>query len=585
MHKIIVLLASLSVICCSDAFAWTPESNITPTNTYWLNSTAIAADSNNVVHLIYAKSVDSLLWEICDRYQTANGFSAEQAISPLNIKEPVASIVAGSSGKLFLISLGMGGTWDTYTVFFREWNGSAWSSALQLSDGTSACDSPAIAVDSSGSLHVVWSQVKTGNGGDIMYRKRTAAGQWGAAVNLTANNPGTSFGSVSPDIACDYSGNGVHIVWQDDYLSNGFQTYYMKSTDSGSTWPTQGGWILLSSANSEKDPHVVVDRTNNVHTFWMDASGLIYRRTTTGQWGSPIALGAITYMESAVDSSNTVHILYSSCATGTSEIYHDTLTATGLSGKNELISSGANTCKTASGSLTIDKNNTISIAWQELKDSFSANPGIYFSKSAGTIAPATTSVSDLRSQPDGSTVSLDSKLVTAAFGGCFYIEETNRAAGIKVLSNDAMAVGNMVSFTGTLETIGGERQITVTGNVTVISTDNPVPGPLAWNVRAIGGATLQNSPGISQPYGLNNIGLLGRVAGKITGTGFICFYVDDGSNIPADEGFTGVKVISDKPVQTGQTVIVTGISSVAINSSSQPIRQLKTRNQSDVQIL
>jgi D-arabinose 1-dehydrogenase-like Zn-dependent alcohol dehydrogenase len=85
---------------------------------------------------------------------------------------------------------------------------------------------------------------------------------------------------------------------------------------------------------------------------------------------------------------------------------------------------------------------------------------------------------------------------------------------------------------------------------------------------------------------LNNVGLLGRVAGKVVGIDEgVAFYLDDGSCTLSDKGFTGVKVISEKPVAKGQSVVVTGISSVGINDDGLAIRVLKTRGPEDVLIL
>ena len=61
-----------------------------------------------------------------------------------------------------------------------------------------------------------------------------------------------------------------------------------------------------------------------------------------------------------------------------------------------------------------------------------------------------------------SYVGMVSKTVTAIYSGCFYIEETDRYAGIKVVPIEmpgGLAVGNVVDVGGIVQTLNGERRI------------------------------------------------------------------------------------------------------------------------------
>lgn len=1031
--NVLLTLAVLLVGGC--ACAWTPEENQTPGNSQWLTESSVAVDSGGGVHVVYVREISSSYWKLVHRYKPSGGvFGPEQDVTPLGIKEPQARIISGPSNRVYALSVGRGGSWSEYTIFFREWNGSSWSTATQISDGASYCTSARAALDSSGSIHVVWQQTKTGGAGDIMYRKRTG-GTWGSIKNITANGPGTSYGSVDPDIACDYSGSGVHVVWHDDFLNNGFQAYYAKSTDGGATWPGQAGWYQLSTGDYGKGPSVVVDRSNNVHCFWVDRFGgsanlLGYRKNTAGTWGAAVNLGSKAFERGCVDSNNVVHVIYSSATTGHTEMYHDWVSGNGLSGANENVSTGDNTCKAASGAIAVDAGNVLHCAWQERKGDCSLGPYILYSKGvystppsavtsftataasnsqinlawhnpsnanfAGTVIryrfdtyptgpydgnqlcvrpaapnsndsfshtglqsgqyvyygafayntdsiygpgatagartasqyndhgdigsggrpfalaasangiiytgtdgsdtvrgtfgkfvhpngpwtnlnipytgrvlslmvhssgkvygcqgsggaagteddggvfwrydpasgaytqiyydpakqvqgeitegpftevwfadgnlnvlryspwvatsasnpwnfgkpagltqslvggmevvpdgsklyacwiqntapfdlfklntangawtritlPATLNteyacgrlftandgyiyghttraeghifridpktdlvtdlgsqfpagswganskhcvgggwapngrlyygtsqdssgnahmfyfdrglpagsnngstdngvlpvdtkdihsavyyggrvylgvrqdantprlwsfdvagtaasprVSDLRSMANGTSVTLNCKVVTAGFGDHFYIEEPDRTAGIKIASGAPATTGNMVSVTGTLAVVDGERQIDPT-SVAVYSSGNGVPDPLGWVVRSVGGGPKGYVPGVYDGCGLNNVGLLGRVAGVVSGLGSGgWFYLDDGSNTLADEGFSGIKVLSGKVVHIGQRVIVTGISSVDENLDGAAVRQIKPRSDGDIQVL
>lgn len=61
---------------------------------------------------------------------------------------------------------------------------------------------------------------------------------------------------------------------------------------------------------------------------------------------------------------------------------------------------------------------------------------------------------------DGATMTLKSVTVTAPFLGYFYVEDSNRRSGIRVVSTATVHEGDVVDVTGTLTTIDGERRIT-----------------------------------------------------------------------------------------------------------------------------
>jgi hypothetical protein len=81
---------------------------------------------------------------------------------------------------------------------------------------------PAIAVDSSNQIHLVW-QDKTPGFGEIYYKKSTDGGvTWSANQRLTQ----TAGNSYVPAMAIDLAGL-LNIVWQDDTPGNA-EIYYEK---------------------------------------------------------------------------------------------------------------------------------------------------------------------------------------------------------------------------------------------------------------------------------------------------------------------------------------------------------------------
>ena len=79
-------------------------------------------------------------------------------------------------------------------------------------------------------------------------------------------------------------------------------------------------------------------------------------------------------------------------------------------------------------------------------------------------------------KPDGSVVTLDG-VVTVAWPGVFYLESSDRAAGIRVLMPDAVMSGDTVRVKGNLCTDGCERAIAGT-DITVRSGSGAPPAAL-----------------------------------------------------------------------------------------------------------
>lgn len=79
-----------------------------------------------------------------------------------------------------------------------------------------------------------------------------------------------------------------------------------------------------------------------------------------------------------------------------------------------------------------------------------ASVNIYYALNADSIA-------SIKHLADNTWLMVSGKTVTAAYGNCFYIEEPNRTAGIKVFASSIPAEGSTPSLVGKLVTVAGER--------------------------------------------------------------------------------------------------------------------------------
>jgi len=167
------------------------------------------------------------------------------------------------------------------------------------------------------------------------------------------------------------------------------------------------------------------------------------------------------------------------------------------------------------------------------------------------------------SLPNSAALSLRNKIITAAAGGAFWIEEQDRSAAIKVISAAAVEKGNAVSAAGVLGQSGAQRAL-FADSVENFGGWTDIP-PVGMQQRSLGGSDRNAfTPGITGCRSLYNIGLLVRCAGQVTyynndDPRARYFYFDDGSGVSSG-GYRGVKVIcgSVSPPTSGM-VIVTGI--------------------------
>ncbi|MEN6356869.1 MAG: C25 family peptidase propeptide domain-containing protein [Armatimonadota bacterium] len=213
-----------------------------------------------------------------------------------------------------------------------------------------------------------------------------------------------------------------------------------------------------------------------------------------------------------------------------------------------------------------------------------------------------TKIIKAKSLTDGELVEVSDAVVTCSTSSYIYIEDANRLGGIRMISTVAPTVSNLLTVTGTISTINGERCIQAESyQVAGVSS---ALGPFAMKNSALGGSALGGQQAVMEyrmikdatsqvtsrvftsAAGLNNVGMLVRVTGKVTYVGSDCFYVNDGSNCDDGSGYIGVRVFSGtltKPA-LGKYVALSAISATYYNNGSL-FRALVMPAQSDLQVI
>ena len=197
------------------------------------------------------------------------------------------------------------------------------------------------------------------------------------------------------------------------------------------------------------------------------------------------------------------------------------------------------------------------------------------------------SVGAAKQLEDGAPVALDSKVVSAVFSGHIYIQEPDRSCGVKVITADARAVGDLVSVTGWLDASGDE--VAIAAGLVALAGDTRSVSPVALTGRLVGGTAFGLQNGVEGGVGLNNTGLLVRTWGRVDQIGPGYLYVDDLSGVrdgtaTGTEPNAGVRVLCDPSgFAPGEYLLVTGISSCFPDTAGKLQRCILARSPADIE--
>jgi hypothetical protein len=254
--------------------------------------------------------------------------------------------------------------------------GATWTASQRLTCTSDDCLLPAMAVDSSGHLHLVWHQSMTGSF-EIQYKRSTDGGiTWSAAQRLTW----TADSSTSAAIAIGHS-DSLHVVWE-DHTPGDAEIYYKKSVDGGMTWTTSqrltwiSGWSQFAA--------IAGDLSGNLHLVWDEgAPGEVYYKKSSNAgttWTTSRRLTwtlGYSYAPSiVVDSSANLHLTWHDNTVDNFEIYYK---MSGDGGTTWTTSQRLTWTSNSSGwtSLAAGPSGILHLVWQ---DATPGNDEIYYKK-------------------------------------------------------------------------------------------------------------------------------------------------------------------------------------------------------------
>jgi hypothetical protein len=329
--RILVLVVGLIFLAQAAQAGWTANKRLTWTSSYSYLP-AIAIDSSYFLHLIWTDDTPGN-WEIFYKKSTNGGtdWTTNKRITWSTTGSGQPDIAVDKSNNIQVVYVDHApGPFQIYHKRSTD-TGVHWSAAKRVTWTAGAALLPALAVDSSSVLHMVWQDDVSGNA-EIYYKQSNDEGEtWTLSKRLTWN----SGDSHSPDLAIDSSDN-LHLVWSDN-SPGGVEIYYKKSTDGGITWTANKRITWMSSV--QLGPKIAVDSSDNPHVVWQDAlpgSGDIYYRKsedggTTWEASKKLSGSGKTFGEISIGVAlaGQIYVVWNDSLTGTNELYYKKSTSGG----------------------------------------------------------------------------------------------------------------------------------------------------------------------------------------------------------------------------------------------------------------
>jgi hypothetical protein len=368
---ILLLIQSMSAQTWtySKRLTWTFEESSHP---------EVAVDSINRIHVVwedyapgdyaiyYKRSADGgISWSKSKRFT----WHSENSAHPV--------IAVDSSDTLHVL-------WSDYSkynweIYYKRSadGGASWSSTKRLTWGPGDSSYPDIAVDSSDNIHIVWNEGAHGNP-EIYYKKSTNGGlAWSKSKRITWTSGESMFPSIET-----HSSNSVHVIWQDDTPGNN-DVYYRRSQDGGTTW---GKTKRLSwDSHCSENPDITVDSNLRIHVVWEKLKPgnyeILYKKSLDGgtTWmstqRSTWSPGNSESPRILTDLSNNIHMFWSDNSNGNYDIYYKRSTNAGSSWATQRLTWNADI--SFSSAAAIGPSNKLYLVWHDLTP---GNWEIYFKK-------------------------------------------------------------------------------------------------------------------------------------------------------------------------------------------------------------
>lgn len=241
------------------------------------------------------------------------------------------SIAVDSNDRVHFVWQGYSAA-DTDDYQIRYSNSSDWTTHVDIVDEDLDHWIPAIAVDSSDNLHVVY-ELDDSTDSEVYYLNSTDnGGSWSAITKLT-NEASALDDTWIPSIAIN-STDSIHVVFMcEDHYSNKDDILHMQSDDCGITWTDWEADPVYQASDNQRNPCLVIDDNDVLRVTWYSDEGtsdvIRYSYNDSSSWSTSESFTNNSnthqqYPSIAVDGNEYVHITWSGPNDWINYIYNDT---------------------------------------------------------------------------------------------------------------------------------------------------------------------------------------------------------------------------------------------------------------------
>jgi len=240
-------------------------------------------------------------------------------------------------------------------------------SSIRLTASTADQCNPAIAIGSDDKLYVAWQDNRIGTW-DIYVSTSSDGITWSTERRVTDTNDN----QVNPAIAVDNL-NRAYIVWQDDRNRN--QDIYIAVSSNG--FVTETVSQITSNIANQIEPAIAVDSSNTVYVVWTDArngsSDVYGAASNKGPWTNvPIVSSAGSQSSPAIAAGpegSILHLLWVDDRSGNQDIYYATsngLPSAPLSGSS--IIDDASRANQLAPAIVTNGSSKVFASWQDRRN-------------------------------------------------------------------------------------------------------------------------------------------------------------------------------------------------------------------------
>jgi hypothetical protein len=300
----------------------------------------LARGGDGTIHCVYVKSNGTSIQVFYSRSNDSGVTWYEEQVSftstsTANQTSPSVAVDSANNVHVVWTGLGWGSHVSVSNIQYRMRNASGWQPQVAITDSSAAQTYPSVTVDSFDNVHIVWVGLGWGSHPgfrNVEYSEKTSAGEWTPQTGVTDAGANQD----SPSVAADSFGN-VHVVWAgmgwQPYPDAGSDIEYVQKSAAGN-WTQREA--VCDNLDDQIQPSMAIDSHGYVHVVWSgygstQAAGplLQYRERTQSGWGVwtgsdwsnntlLLTLGdySIFHASVAVDSKDIVHFAWAATGWG-----------------------------------------------------------------------------------------------------------------------------------------------------------------------------------------------------------------------------------------------------------------------------